>query len=198
MIGIIGAEIDITQRKVYVKLARQWSREQINKIPDNIQNIYSKIQWEDTIIDQQTGQHFIQDLKRCEMPMQVITTQKNIKDPDVIEKIQTMDKVEMIQLMLVLRKNHQIIFPEEPSEDMSQLEHQMSVFTEHKTEAGGIDYFAPGDEFDNLTKALLMLCFAARRQLVAEYDEYVMGCPIDETPETNYAMGQFGSVSNFI
>ena len=32
MIGLIGIEIDANEKKVYVKLARQWPRDMINQI----------------------------------------------------------------------------------------------------------------------------------------------------------------------
>ena len=45
---------------------------------------------------------------------------------------------------------------------MQELEHQVALFSEHTTEAGMVNYYAPGDELDNLTKALIIACFAAR------------------------------------
>ena len=67
-----------------------------------------------TIIDQQVGEFFIQDLRNHDIPIQVITTQKDLKDPKLIEKIKVMDKIEMTHFVMVaLRQNHQIEFPEQ-------------------------------------------------------------------------------------
>ena len=176
-IGLVAVQIDTKQKLVYVKLARQWSRDKINIIPAEISKLYQKIQWGTTYIDQLTGQHFIQDLKRIHhMPLKIINTQKNLREPAEIEKIQVMDKIEMTQFMLTLRQNHQVKFPENPSETMMELESQMPIYSEHKTEAGGVDYYAPGDEKDNLTKALLIDCFAARKYLrIGNVGGYVGG-----------------------
>ncbi len=165
-IGLVGIEIDSKQNKIRVRLAKQWSRDKLNIIPDEIGELYEKIKWGETYIDQQTGQHFIQSLKREEhMPLKIINTQKNLKDADEIERLKIMDKVEMAQFMLQLRQNHVIEFPERPSKDMSELEEQVALYMEHKTEAGTIDYYAPGEELDSLIKGLLIACFAARKLL---------------------------------
>ena len=75
MIGLVGIEVDIEQKKVYVKIARQWPRSMINQIPEEISKIYQKVQWGITYIDQQTGQHFIQDLRKNKhIPMKHIET----------------------------------------------------------------------------------------------------------------------------
>ena len=76
-----------------------------------------------------------------------------------------MDKIEMTQLMLSLKLDHRIQFPTNPGESMKDAISQIELFTEHKTEAGGIDYYSPGDELDSLTKALMICCFAVRNIL---------------------------------
>ena len=174
-IGLVGVDIDIELKKVYVKLARQWPRTMINEIPYKIAELFEKIRWGNTYIDQLTGQHFITDLKTRKMPLRIINTQKNLKEPDDIERIITMDKIEMTQFMVVLRQNHQVLFPDNPSKTMKELEDQMPLYSEHATEAGNVDYYAPGDEKDNLTKALLIDCFAARKYLTGEITEHVGG-----------------------
>ena len=78
-----------------------------------------------------------------------------------------MDKIEMVQWMVKVKLNHQIEFPPNPTVQMQELESQMSIFTEHKTESGNIDYFAPGDEYDNLVKSLMIACFSVRNVIDA-------------------------------
>ena len=126
-----------------------------------------------------------------------MTTQKNVKDADEIEKIQTMDKIEMVQFMLTLRQKHQVEFPPDPSVSAQQLERQIVLFAEKKTEAGSIDYFAPGNELDNLPKALLIACFAARKYLDKPSPVYVGG-QIPEMSMPQRAMTSTGlSFSSF-
>ncbi|MBI1663422.1 MAG: hypothetical protein IS860_08030 [Nitrosopumilus sp.] len=164
--GLVGIEVDSNQKRAYVKMAKQWSRDKINTVPSEIAKLYREIKWSKTYIDQESGEHLIQDLRKSyNIPLKIITTQKKVKDPKGIEKITTMDKIEITQFMLTLMQNHQVKFPQNPSQIMAELEHQIAVYSEHKTEQGSIDYFAPGEEKDNLTKALLICCFAARKQL---------------------------------
>ncbi len=181
-IGLVGIEIDPEKNKIRVRLAKQWNRTQLNIIPDEIGALHNKIKWGETYIDQQTGQHFIKSLKQeQEMPLRVITTQKNLKDADEIERTKIMDKIEMAQFMLQLRQNHVIEFPEKPSKDMIELEEQVALYMEHKTEAGTIDYYAPGEELDSLIKGLLIACFAARKFLSGDNEVIVMG-PVRKKP----------------
>ena len=58
---------------------------------------------------------------------------------------------------------------------MSELEKQVALYTEKKSEAGSIDYFAPGDELDSLTKALLIACFAARPYISGKSGDHIGG-----------------------
>ena len=91
-----------------------------------------------------------------------------------------MDLIEMTQFMLVLLQREQIFYPEKPKPTMRELIHQMSVFAEHKTEQGSINYYAPGSEKDSLVKAQLICCFAARKQLS------------QTTPDLNHVIGGIG------
>ena len=165
-LGLVGNETIPAERKALVKFAREWQRENISKAPATIAKLYDKIKWDKTVIDQQVGEFFIQDLKNHGIPLQVITTQKDLKDPENIERIKVMDKVEMTHfIMVALRQRFQIEFPANPPKTIQKLEHQISMYTEHKTEAGGIDYYAPGDQKDNLTKAFMISIFAERNVL---------------------------------
>lgn len=164
--GLVGIEIDVKLKKIYVKLAKQWDRDQIDQMPYEIAEMFKRFNWGDTYIDQQTGQGLITELKRdYRMILRVITTQKNVRNPDDIEKSMIMDKVEMTQFMVSLKLKHMVEFPPKPSPTMMDLEGQIALYTEHATESGSIDYFAPGEEKDNLTKALLIACFAARKHI---------------------------------
>ncbi len=174
MIGFIGIEVD-DDLLVNVRLAKQWSRNQINQIPMEIADAYSKIKWDKMYIDQLAGEHFIHDIKKHDLPVDVITTKKNLNEPDDIERLLVMDKIEMTQLILSLKLKHRIQFPQEPGETMKEAISQMELFTENKTEAGGIDYYAPGEELDSLTKSLMICCFAVRNILAGDDCTIVMG-----------------------
>ena len=185
-IGLVGIEVDPAKRIVRVKLARQWDRKQLSTIPSEIGKLYKKFRWDSTYIDLTTGQHFITQLRRHEgMNIHIITTQKNVKDTNEIAQARIMDKVEMVQFMVLLKQNHQIEFPPNPPPSITELEEQIALYTEKKTEAGNIDYYAPGDELDNLTKALLIACFAARKHLEGNSDRAV-GAKTVTTEQVSY------------
>lgn len=187
--GVVGIEANSDAKKIRVKLARQWPRTQINTIPEKIALLHSKVQWGQTYVDQLTGEHFIQDLRRQhKMQINVINTNKNLKEPDDIERVKIMDKIEMVQWMVTVKQKRQIEFPERPTSYMKELESQMALFTEHKTESGNVDYFAPGDEFDNLTKALMIACFSVRKLIDAGSDIEHIGGGIPNMPSIDHML----------
>ena len=193
-IGLVGISINAKTKKVHPSLVRQWSRDNINTVPSEINTLYQKIKWEQTYIDQLTGEHFINELKNdYQIPLSVINTKKNLIDPKDIRKIKTMDKVEMTQFMLVLKQNHQIEFSTQPSIHMKELEHQWSLFSEHKTEAGNVDYYSPGDELDNLIKSLMIACFAARNILTGNTAPVYAGSLYQQRDITSDIEEQFNS-----
>jgi len=185
MFGFAGIEIDEEKLIANVRLAKQWNRSEINRISMDIADSYPKIKWDKLYIDQSVGEHLIKDIKKHDISVDIITTKKNLNEPDDIEKLLVMDKIEMTQLMLSLKLQDKIQFPPKPKETMTELIKQVELFTEHKTEAGGIDYYAPGDELDNLTKALMICCFAARNILAGD-DDMFFGGPVSGKPRPPY------------
>jgi len=191
MFGMVGVEIDSQKRIAFVRLAKQWSRKNMNDIPGDIKELHSRIKWNNTIVDQQVGQHLI---KSFEMAMgtglQIITTQKNLKDPENIELLKVMDITEMTQLTLSTKQDHRIQFPKKNhTEDMMDLMKQMEMFTEHITEQGTVSYFAPGEELDCLPRALMMCCFAARNSLEHGVAPMIIkqGVSTEQTPEQSFS-----------
>jgi len=183
MYGLVVITCDTEERTVQVRLAKEWSRDMLHEIPDKILSYYEKIKWYDTYIDQLTAEHFINDLKRLGIPVSVINTQKDLKDPEDIEKLVVMDKAEMVSMFLKFRQKKQIEFHPRPTTDLQTLEDQMINYYEHKTEAGNIDYYASGDEHDNLTKALLICCFSVREYMEEyEYEPIVFTQLLDKDP----------------
>jgi len=167
-IGMVGIQADPVKQEITIRLAKQWPRKKINNIAPEIAELYNKHQWFNTVIDFQVGDHVIQGLRRAGgMPIKIIHIQKKVKDKLEIERVKTMDIIEQTQFMLSMKLAHKLVFPKTPTKDMTELESQIALFSEHKTESGSIDYYAPGDEFDNLTKALIVACFAARPYMQA-------------------------------
>ena len=164
--GLVGVEILVKQKKIRVALAREWTREQINQMTPEIGELFRQMKWGDTYIDQLTGQSIITKLRSKEkMYLKIINTQKNVKNPDPIEQAIIMDMIDMAQYMIQIKINHQLEFPPKPTEFMLELEKQIGIFSEVKSERGGLDYLALGAGHDNLTRALIICCFAARKYI---------------------------------
>ena len=137
--------------------------------------LHQKYQWGDTYIEQESGQYLITTLKQQQMPVKVITTGKKVKDPKKLDRIKVMDKIEMSEFLRKLMLNGQLLFPRNPSKRMKILEEQIPYFTKHTTEAGSVDYYAPGEEPDNMVRALMIACFSVRLLLQGNIGVAVCG-----------------------
>ena len=187
--GMVGIEIDPKKRIAYVRLAKQWNRDNMNRIPDDVKQVYDKVKWDMTFADQLIGQHLIRSIEKAlQFEVATITTQKNLKDPENIEAIKVMDITEMTQLTLSIKQEHKIQFPPKPTEDMLKLIKQMEMFTEHVTEQGTVSYYAPGEELDCLPRALMICCFVGRMSL--QHGEMpliiVQGTPQPKTADQSF------------
>ncbi len=188
--GMVGIEIDLATRLAYVRLAKIWKRDNMNVIPNEIKQINEKIKWDMTFADQLIGQHLIRSIeKSIGYGVYTITTQKNLKDPEDIELIKVMDMTEMTQLTLSLKQEHVIQFPpKNHTKDMVDLIKQIEMFTEHTTESGTVAYYAPGDELDCLTKALMICLFGGRQLLRSGLTEMIVrqGTPLPKTSAQSF------------
>ncbi len=188
--GMVGIEVDDKTQLAYVRLAKIWKRTNMNDIPPQIKEINKQIKWDLTFADQLLGQHLIRKIEHAlGFEVQTITTMKNLKDPEDIELIKVMDMMEMSQLTLSLKQDHQIQFPKKNhTKDMLDLIKQIEMFTEHTTESGTVAYYAPGEEMDCLTKALMITLFAARSSLQPgdQRPSFRRGQPMLVTPEESF------------
>ena len=161
-IGAVGIEADPVEQKIYVKMARHWPREEISSIAPGLSDLYHKHEWSNTIVDQMVGEHLIQGFRRGGLPIKIIFIKKKIAEVSEIRRVKTLDLIEMVQFTLQQKLEHRIKFSPKPSTAMKELEDQIALYAEKTTEAGGVDYYAPGDELDDLTKAMMIAVFAAR------------------------------------
>ena len=165
---MVGVEIDLATKVVFVKLAKQWKRDEMAKIPGDVKILYEKIKWNTSYADQLVGQHLLKEIEYgSEISIFAINTQKNIKEPEEEKGMKKMDLIEMTQFMLSLKQTHKIQFPNTQStkkrtKDMSDLMREIEMFSEKITEQGTVNYYAPGDETDGLVKALMICCFGGR------------------------------------
>ena len=149
----------------YVALARTWKRKHLSRLAPEVLGLWSRIKWDMTAIDQLAGQHLIQEIRGEGVPVEPFTTQKDVKDSKPVEDLIVLDKVEQVQFAIWLRQQQGLRWPSRPSRQVKSLEEQMAQYSEHKTEAGSVDYYAPGEERDELVKALLAALFSVRMLL---------------------------------
>ena len=174
-IGLCAIEVDQDEKTAHPKLAREWNIKQVNETVSDLNRLHTKYQWGTTYIEQETGEYFIAELKQY-MPVQVITTQKKVKDPKLLERIKVMDKIEMTEYVRKLQQDHLIVFPKKITKPLQELKEQVSFFAKHTTEAGSIDYYASGEDPDDLVKALMIAVFSVRNLLgVYGYTDHIIG-----------------------
>ena len=161
--GLVAVEVRIKERLIYPKLVREWPIESVNVIPGEVYNYYQLYRWAPTYVDQLSGEFLIAALKRLGVPVKVITTQKNLKDSEPLQRVEVMDMIEGTELLRKLKINGQVRFPEKPTDNMKKLEAQLPFFAKHTTEAGSVDYYAPGAEPDALVRCMIMDVFGARK-----------------------------------
>lgn len=168
--GMVG--ISIHDRKARVRYARRWHNiAEVKDIPSDIADIYGRTRWNTTYIEQESGEHIIKAIKRQGVPTRIITTQKQHKEPRKLEGIKTMDKVEMTEFLSVLIRSNYVLFPLDARGEIADLEAQVPIWSRHATEAGSIDYYAPGEEPDDLVRALMICCFAVRNRIGPNADK---------------------------
>lgn len=146
-------------------VARSWLRAELPGIAPEIARGWKRLRWDFTIADVLNGEHLLRELRGLGVPIRTITTEKDLKDQKPIEDLVRLDKIEQVQFALWLRGSGRLRWPLNPSDRMKALENQVAMFTEHRTEAGSVDYYAPGEERDELVKALLAALFSARTLL---------------------------------
>lgn len=182
-IGTVGIEVNPVKQEVLVKMAKHWDRLHINDVAPGIARMYDQFEWSNTIIDVSVGEHLIQSFRRIsKIPIRVIFIKKKLTDTSEIRRVKKLDLVEMVQFMLQQKLIHKIKFPKNPSPEVKELEDQIALYAEATTEAGGINYYAPGDELDDLTKALMIAVFAARPFIMDSTK--IIGGPLRIKPAT--------------
>ena len=171
-IGMVGISIQPTVEQgmvAFVKLARHWEQatQKMPTLPDTVHRMWQRAKWGQTYIEQETGEHLIESLHAGHgVPVTTITTRKLITEPTDITNIKVMDRVEMTEYLSLLLLTHKVVFPPaETSVSITALETQMPFWSRHTTEAGAVDYYAPGEEPDDLVRALMVCCFAGRNYL---------------------------------
>lgn len=154
--------------KIHVRGANRFSKRDYIDVEKHIEKSYKKNNFDHVVIElNNTGTHVVENLIRInQIPVVIpVTTSKNLKDINKIFSYKVMDKNEMTEWMIRMFQAEKIIFPQKTDEDLNELKRQLSIFAQHKTNAGNISYFAEGNEHDDMVIALMLACFIGRYYL---------------------------------
>ena len=172
-IGIIGVEADTDQQLIHVKFAKQWNRLELPKVVPEIHKLHKNIKWSKSYIDVLVGSHIITSLRKAGLPLNLISVQRDIKDLAVMRGAKKMDENEMVNWTLKMLQVGRIHTPDTPTVLMQEYLTQMSIYSEHTTEAGHMAHYAPGKELDCLPKAAMLVFFSLRHHLSDSSSGYV-------------------------
>jgi len=173
---IVGTEIK--NNKLYVKLAIRRLGKAYKAVCTEFAKLSKKYNFDFNLIEaNNTGQFVIEELNTVHhLNVIPVTTTANLKSEDKKRDVTVMDKNENVKWLLNMKSEHRIIFPESGSEDMEELKRQISIFSEHITEAGSVSYYAPGTEHDDGVMALLINCQKAKQYLRVGNSCWFFGC----------------------
>jgi len=144
--------------------AKRWLGRAYLDVEKEIANIHSNSPFDFYVVERNnTGEHVVEVLKKhYRLPVLAVTTGRELKTKEKIYSPKVMDKNEMVKYMIILIQEKKLKFPKTKTMELTELERQMSIFAEHKTEAGKFTYHAEGAEHDDLVMALMLACFIGR------------------------------------
>lgn len=165
--AFVGTEI--VNGVLQIKGAKRWMGRNYLQVEDEIANIHRTKPFDMYILElNNTGTHVYEVLAdQKHLPVIPVVTTKDVKDLAKKHDGRTMDKNEMVRLMAHWFLDGSIQFPINKTPELNELERQLKIFAEHKTETGSVSYRAEGSEHDDLVMALMLACFGARNLIGA-------------------------------
>ena len=161
--------IRVDKDSIVVRTARRWQGRDYTDVERTIAKYHLKHNFDHIVVEQNnTGIHVIEVLKRqYNLPIISVTTSKDLKDNKKIISARVMDKNQMANYIATLMRDKKISFPRgNVSKDLRELERQIAIFAEHRTESGkGLSYYAPGQEHDDLAMAFMLAIHIAKYYL---------------------------------
>jgi len=172
--------IRVDEDSITVRAAREWKGRDYADVERTVAKYHLKHNFDHIVVEQNSiGVHVIEVLKRqYNLPIVSVTTSKNLKDNKKIMSAKTMDKNQMANYIATLMKHTDedgeldplLKFPKNGGKDMKELERQVAIFAEHRTESGNVSYHATGSEHDDLAMALMLACHIGRYYIRREED----------------------------
>ena len=159
--ALVYTELD--KDVIYVKACKRWLGKKYLKVQQEIADIHSRFDFDYIALERNgVGEPIVEGLADLDLPIVPIYTTANLKDPAKQTSSKLMDKNSMAVLMMQLFEDDRIVFPVKKTRDIQELQRQLSIFSEHKTDAGNVSYRAQGSEHDDLVMALMLNVFVCR------------------------------------
>lgn len=161
----VGTEIK--EGKIYVRLAKQRLGKSYLAVCEEFAEDSRKYNFDYNIIEyNNTGVAVVEMLtEEFGLPVIPITTINLGRDIKRKVSPKSMDKYEIVHWAINAQEQGLIVFPGKGSKDMEELKRQWQIFAEHRTDAGNVAYYAPGQEHDDGVMALLLNLHLARNFL---------------------------------
>jgi len=165
--GFAMVVCETKDNKLYVKGAKRWLHRNYIEVERDIKKIHESNPFDHIMLEvNNTGQHVYEVLKYdMDLPVSPVTTSNDLKDLSKKDSYDVMDKNEMVRTMSHWFNEKLIIFPRIKDKELSELQRQISIFAQYRTEAGNVSYRAQGNEHDDLVMALMLICFIARKHI---------------------------------
>ena len=164
--------IRVDEDDIKVRAVKRWLGRDYTDVERTIAKYHMKHNFDHIVVEQNnTGIHVIEVLKRqYNLPVVAVVTSNNLKDNKKVASARVMDKNLMANYIAGLMMDHKIKFPASGGKDMKELERQIAIFAEHRTEAGNVAYYAPGNEHDDLAMALMLAIHIGKYYLRSDDD----------------------------
>ena len=163
--------IEIKNDSIYVLGVKTWIGRKYIEVEELIAEIHEKKPFNFYVVEiNNTGEHVYEYLKYRNRITNVLPTftTAQVKDQSKINTGRVMPKNQMVIWMARMFQQNRIKFPTKTNKHIEELKRQISIFSEHITEAGNVSYRAEGTEHDDTVMALMLACFIGRAYIKAE------------------------------
>ena len=164
--AIVGIELDMKTGKIRPRLARQFIKTKYGVVASYLLTIRQKLHPQFLGIETNNRGKSVQKLfhKKYNLKVAGIFTSSHLTE-QTRQRGESMDKPYMVNWLKNYINDDMIEFPENPGDDMRELENQLGQIVSIPTLSGGISYKAQRGRHDDLFMALLLCCHIARLYL---------------------------------
>ena len=167
--AVVGIELDMKTGVIRPKLVRQFFKTKYGIVANYLLTIEKKLRPQFMCIETNNRGKRVQDLflKKYNLKVAGIYTSSNLTEK-TRQRGESMDKPFMVQWLKDYIDAGQVQFPENPSEEMQELENQLAQIVGIATPSGGTTYKAQRGRHDDAFMGFLIAVHIARLYLKRE------------------------------